>query len=420
MKKLITLCLLFLLANGFAYSQDKTISTADFARSDLVRPFKIHVAQSKLDSVMRKVKAATLPRQMPPRDGAASNWETGMDIQWLKGLQSYWINTFNWRKQEELLNSFPQFMANVDGYQIQFYYVKGEGKNPLPLVLTHGWPGSTFEFFKVIDPLTHPSKYGGKSEDAFTVIIPALPGFGFSSMPPKPINVVSTAKLWNKLVTEILGYKQYVAQGGDWGAGVTVRLGYLFPDNVKAIHLNFFPGINVAENEQSEEEKKYFASIAAFRAAQFDYWRIQADKPMMPAVALHDSPLGTAGWIAEKFWAWSDNGGNLDAVISKDRLLTDIMLYIVNPNGIDGSFWYYRGALQELNGNSSPGYITVPTSVSKYPADFAVTRPPLETAKRGFNIVRFTDMPRGGHFAAMEQPELFVQDIRQVFRPYRN
>ena len=421
MKKIIIIGFLSLIATGFinAQAQNKSISSTDFARPDLVRRFEIHVPQTKLDSAMKKVKTATLPRQMPPRDNA-SNWETGMDMNWLRGLQSYWINSFDWRKQERFLNSYPQFIANIDGFAIQFYYIKGEGNNPLPLVLTHGWPGSTFEFFKVIDPLTQPSKFGGKDEDAFTLIIPALPGFGFSSMPAKPVNANTAAKLWNKLVTEIIGYKHYVAQGGDWGAGVTVRLGYMFPDNVKAIHLNFFPGITVPENEQTEAEKKYFADINAWRIGGFDYWRIQADKPMMAAVALHDSPLGTAGWIAEKFWAWADHHGNLDSLISKDRLLTNIMLYIINPGGIDGSFWYYRGALSELNGSTWPGYVKIPTSISKYPGDMPVTHPPLETVKRGYNVVRFTDMPRGGHFAAMEQPELFVQDIREVFRPYRN
>ncbi len=411
MKKIIVIVFLSVLTTGLIHAQNKSVGSTDFARPDLVHRFEIHVPQTKLDSLMKKVKTATLPRQMPPRDNA-SNWETGMDMKWLKGLQSYWVNSFDWRKQEKLLNRYPQFIADVDGFKIQFYYIKGEGKNPLPLVLTHGWPGSTFEFFKVIDPLTQPSKYGGNSEDAFTVIIPALPGFGFSSLPPKPVNANTTAKLWHKLITEIIGYKQFVAQGGDWGAGVTVRLGYFFPDDVKAIHLNFFPGITLPDSVQTEPERKYFAAINAWRVGGFDY--------MMAAVALHDSPLGTAGWIAEKFWAWADHHGNLDSLISKDRLLTNIMLYIINPGGIDGSFWYYRGALSELNGSTWPGYVKIPTSISKYPGDMPVTHPPLETVKRGYNVVRFTDMPRGGHFAAMEQPELFVQDIREVFRPYRN
>src|SRR5258705_13731703 len=175
MKKIIVVGLLSLFTAGFILAQapKKPISSTDFARPDLVRRFEIHVPQAKLNSMMKKVKAATLPPQMPPRDNN-SNWETGMDMKWLKGLQSYWVNSFDWRKQEKLLNSYPQFIADVDGFKIQFYYIKGEGKNPLPLVLTHGWPGSTFEFFKVIEPLTRPSKYGGKSEDAFTLIIPAL------------------------------------------------------------------------------------------------------------------------------------------------------------------------------------------------------------------------------------------------------
>jgi pimeloyl-ACP methyl ester carboxylesterase len=419
MKRKLLPGILFIITTGSIHAQNKSVSSADFARPDLVRRFEIHIPQTRLDSVMKRVRTATFPRQMPSRDGA-SDWETGMDIKWLKGLQSYWLNSYDWRKQEKLLNSYPQYIADVNGYEIQFYYIKGEGKNPLPLVLTHGWPGSTLEFFKVIDPLTQPSKYGGNRDDAFTLIIPALPGFGFSSMPAKPVNANTVAKLWNKLVTEIIGYKQYVAQGGDWGAGVTVRLGYFFPDNVKAIHLNFFPGITVPDSAQTEAERKYFASINSWRIGGYDYWRIQADKPMMAAVALHDSPLGTAGWIAEKFWAWSDNYGNLDSVISKDRLLTNIMLYIINPGGIDGSFWYYRGALSELNASTWPGYVNVPTSISKYPADMPVAHPPSETPRRGYNVVRFKEMPRGGHFAAMEQPELFAQDIREAFRPYRN
>ena len=420
MKKTIIIGFLSVIAAGFLSAQNTSFENADFAKPELVRRFEIHITQSRLDSVMTKVKAATLPPQMPPRESASSNWETGMDMKWLEDLRLYWINSYDWRAQEKLLNSYPQFIAKVDGFEIQFYYIKGEGKNPLPLVLTHGWPGSTFEFFKVIDPLTQPSKYGGKSEDAFTLIIPALPGFGFSSLPSKPVSTTTTAKLWDKLVTEIIGYQQFVAQGGDWGAGVTVRLGYFFPNHVRAIHLNFFPGLIVPDSEQTEAEKKYFAAINAWRIGGFDYWRIQADKPMMAGVALRDSPLGTAGWISEKFWAWADHHGNLDSVISKDRLLTDIMLYIINPGGIDGSFWYYRGALTEQNSSSWPGYINTPTSISKYPGDMPVTRPPLETVRRGCNIVRFTDMPRGGHFAAMEQPDLFVQDLREVFHPYRH
>lgn len=417
MKKIILLTML-LNSSAALLSAQNAANKENFAQPEFVKPFKIEVSQKRLDSMMERVRNARIPKQMPASDGATSNWETGMDMNWLAGLQDYWVNKYDWRKQEKLLNSYPLYKAHVEDMDIQFYYIKGEGNSPLPLVLTHGWPGSTFEFFEVIDPLTHPSKYGGKAEDAFTLIIPALPGFGFSSMPPKPVNGITTARLWNKLVTEVIGYKNYYAQGGDWGAGATILLGYNYPQNVKGIHLNFFPGVPVPEKEQTAEEKAYFKSGDEFRTASMDYWRLQAHKPMMPAVALYDSPLGTAAWVAEKFWTWSDNGGNLDAVISKDRLLTDIMLYIINDNGIDGSFWYYRGAMTEMK-SSWPGYVTVPTMISKYPYDFAFTQAPLSVAKRGYNVVRFKQMPKGGHFAAMEQPQLFTEDLRDAFRSFR-
>ena len=418
MKKLLLITMI-LNFSAAVLSAQNVVSKVDFAQPELVKPFEIKVSQARLDSVMERVKSARIPKQMPASEGAESNWETGMDMKWLAGLQDYWIKKYDWRKQEKLLNSYPLNKAHVEDMDIQFYFIKGEGKNPLPLVITHGWPGSTFEFFDVIGPLTHPSKYGGKAEDAFTLIIPALPGFGFSSMPDKPINGITTARLWNKLVTEVIGYKSYYAQGGDWGAGATILLGYNYPENVKGIHLNFFPGVPVPEKEQTSEEKAYFKAGDDFRTASMDYWRIQARKPMMPAVALNDSPLGTAAWIAEKFWSWSDNKGDLDVVISKDRLLTDIMLYIINDNGIDGSFWYYRGAMTEMK-SSWPGYVSVPTMISKYPYDFAFTHAPISVAKRGYNVVRFKEMPKGGHFAAMEQPELYVDDLRDAFRSFRS
>ena len=416
MKKYLSLLVLHTLLLSPAFSQN--LGTKPFARPDLVKKFEIHVAQSRLDSVMARVADSQVPRRMPPMSPGDTDWQTGMDVGWLKQLKSYWVKEYDWRKQERLLNSYPQYLANIDGQQIQFYYIQGEGKNPLPMVMTHGWPGSTFEFFNVIGPLTQPSKFGGKADDAFTLIIPALPGFGFSSMPSKPVNGVSTAKIWNKLMTEVIGFKQYVAQGGDWGAGLTVHLAHQFPENVKAIDLNFFPGLRVPDSLQTDSEKVYTAKIAEFQKGGFDYWNIQADKPLMAAVALRDSPLGTAGWISEKFWSWSDHGGILENVISKDRLLTDIMLYIINDNGIDGSFWYYRGALAE-KATGSPGYIKVPTAISMFPGDFPVSHPPLSTAKRTFNVVSYRAMPKGGHFAAMEQPEIFVEEMRRVFKPYR-
>jgi pimeloyl-ACP methyl ester carboxylesterase len=418
-KQLLLLLFAVSLITSPLFAQQTTTGEPAFAKPALIRPFHINIPQTRLDAIMGRVRDAKLPRQMPAADGAVSNWQTGMDIQWLEGLRQYWLKNYDWRKQEKILNSYPQYIANVDGQDVQFYYIRGEGKNPLPLVLTHGWPGSTYEFFDVIDPLTHPSKYGGKAEDAFTLIIPALPGMGFSGMPSKPQNGLATAKIWHKLITDIIGHQQFVAQGGDWGAEVTVQLAHLYPESVKAIDLNLLVWFDTPVAQQTEEEKKYYAASDAFTAAEFDYWRMQAGKPMMAAVALKDSPLGTAGWIAEKFWAWTDNHGDLDKVITKDKLLTDIMLYLVNDNQIDGSFWFYRAAYTELQGSFWPGYIKTPTAVDKFPKDFVMGRPPLSMAKRGYNIVRYEDMPAGGHFAAMEQPQLFISNLRDAFRNYR-
>lgn len=406
---------------SISFSQQSHGNLRDFAHPELIKAFKINIPQKRIDDIRERVLTSRIPRQMPPDSGFTSNWQTGMDVKWLEGLKQYWLNKYDWRKAEKRLNSYPQYIAHIDGYDIQFYYIKGEGKNPTPLILTHGWPGSFYEFFKVIDPLTTPSKYGGLESDAFTLIIPALPGFGFSSMPPVPVNGMTTAKLWNKLMTEIIGYDKYLAQGGDWGAGVTSHLAYLFPQHVKAISINMFIwGTPVPVNEQTDAEKKYFSESDAYWQANFDYGRMQTNKPMMPAVALYDSPLGTAGWIAEKFWAWSDNDGDLDKVISKDDLLTDIMLYLVNEGGIDGSFWYYRGFSRELKGVGLPGYITVPTALAIFPKELLLARPPLEYAKKVYNVFRFTNMQKGGHFAAFEQPELFYKEIRASFKDYHN
>jgi pimeloyl-ACP methyl ester carboxylesterase len=398
-----------------AWSQPAPI----FARPDLVREFKVAIPQQRIDAILARVRSAKLPRQMLAASADKSAWETGADVQWLEGLRQYWTKQYNWRTAEARLNRYPQYKARVDGVDLHFYYVKGEGPNPLPLLLTHGWPGSVVEFLDVIGPLTQPSKHGGRAEDAFTVIVPSLPGYAFSGLPADMNFWSTTTRLFHKLVTEVIGHEQYVAQGGDVGSGITEMLAYHYPRNVKAIHLNFVPGGNIPPDQQTPEEKAWMASCDAYSAAEFDYWRVQTNKPMMVSIALADNPMGTAGWIAEKFYAWSDNNGNLDKTISKDDLLSDIMLYLLSDSGIEGSLRPYRALRDELHWQLVPGRIEVPTSVALFPHDYPVARPPLATAKRWYNIVRYTPMPRGGHFAALEQPELFVKDLRESFRSAR-
>jgi microsomal epoxide hydrolase len=403
----------------FAGSAERAVAQGNkptFAKPDLVKPFRVQIDQKRIDSILERVRNAKLPRQMPPTSGAKSAWETGADVQWLEGLRQYWTTQFDWRAAEARLNRYPQYKARVDGVDIHFYYVRGDGPNPLPLLLTHGWPGSVVEFLDVIGPLTQPSKHGGRAEDAFTVIIPSLPGYGFSSLPDDMKIWHATAHLWNKLVTQVIGHDRYVAQGGDVGSEITVLLAHDYPHNVKAIHLNLLPWGNIPAEEQTPQEKAWVANGDAFMAAEFDYLRMQVNKPMMPSVALSDSPMGTAAWIAEKFWAWSDNNGDLDKTISRDVLLTNIMLYLLSDSGVEGSFRFYRAIRDELRWGFQPGKIEVPTSVALFPREYPMGRPPIETAKRWYNIVRYTTMPRGGHFAALEQPELFVKDLRESFR----
>jgi len=411
--------LLLALFSGFAGHAAAQATAQTFAKPELVRPFRVEIDQKRIDAILERVRTARLPRQMPATSAEKVAWETGADIQWLEGLRQYWTKQFNWRAAEARLNRYPQYKARVEGVDIHFYYVRGEGPNPLPLLLTHGWPGSVVEFLDVIGPLTEPTKYGGRAEDAFTVIIPSLPGYAFSGLPADMNIWKTTARLWNKLVTEVIGHERYVAQGGDVGSEITVLLAYHYPRNVKAIHLNLLPWGNIPREQQTPEEKTWAMTGDAFMAAEFDYLRMQVNKPMMPSVALADSAMGTAAWIAEKFYAWSDNNGDLDKTISKDHLLTNVMLYLLSDSGVEGSFRFYRAIRDELRWTFVPGKIDVPTSVALFPREYPMGRQPLETAKRWYNIVRYTTMPRGGHFAALEQPDLFVKDLRESFRSAR-
>lgn len=391
-----------------------------FLKPDLVKEFHVDIHQSRIDAIIAKVMQTKLPLQMPPSHPKDSLWETGADIKWMEELQLHWIQKFKWEEAQKRLNQYPQYMAKVDDHDIHFYLVRGEGENPLPLILTHGSPGSVVEFLDCIGPLTRPSEHGGKEEDAFTVIIPSLPGFGFSSMPKAPIQAKTTAKLWHKLMTEIIGFDQYAAQGGDIGAVVAVQLAYLYPEHLKAIHLNLPLWFHIPETELSETEKNWLKeSQDNFNGPSFDYLRLQMNKPMMLGIGLNDSPMGTAAWIAEKFWSWVDHSGKLESVISKDDLLTNIMLYLLSEGGIAASFWYSRAYITELNWNLHPAYIEVPTAVAIYPGEDIIGKPPLQTVKRGYNLVDYVEIPRGGHFAAMEQPQLFSANIRDALRHYR-
>jgi pimeloyl-ACP methyl ester carboxylesterase len=376
------------------------------------RPFRVDIPQAKIDRILSRVRDTEWPDRLD-----ASDWRYGANWDYMKALAQYWIEKYDWRKAEANLNRYPQFLARVGDFDIHFYHVKGRGPKPVPLILTHGWPGSVFEFLEAIGPLTDPASFRGSPDDAFDVVVPSLPGFGFSSKPNgKPAGIATTAALWNRLMTEVLGYAKYGAQGGDWGSAVTQQLGRQYGSSVIGLHFN---GLGAppppAGTEQSPEEQAWRRAITAFFALERAYFDEQQRKPQTVAFALADNPLGTAAWIVEKLKGWSDAQNELEPPFTKDQVLTNVMLYLVT-NAAPTSVWFYRGALDDP---PSAGRIMVPVGVVSFPRELTQFNPPEGVLARNYNLVHYTKMPRGGHFAFWEQPELMVADVRQFFRKLR-
>jgi pimeloyl-ACP methyl ester carboxylesterase len=335
----------------------------------------------------------------------------------MKELAAYWTTRYDWRKAEAKLNAHPQFIAQIDGFDIHHYHVRGQGPRPFPIVLTHGWPGSVVEFQDAIDLLTNPAASGGRAEDAFDVVIPSLPGFGFSSKPPKPIGPATIARLWHKLMRDVIGYPRFGAQGGDWGQAVTIQLATQFPDSLAGVHFSGTTARALPEAEQTEEEKAWVRLSNAYRQNEIDYFGEQSHKPQTVSFALSDSPLGTAAWIIEKFKGWSDSEAGIESAFTKDQLLTNVMVYLVTDTA-GSAVWIYRGNTDDP---AAPrGRIGVPTGFAGFPKEMPIFLPPRRFLERDFNLVHYTQMPRGGHFACLEQPQLFVEDLRKFFRGVRS
>lgn len=377
-------------------------------------PFRIDVPEEKIDAIHERVRTYNWFPAPENEDG----FTYGMSTKVMKDLQGYWLAGYDWRKQETLLNKYPSFKAKVDDLDIHFVHVVGEAAGSRPLLLTHGWPGSFFEFWEAVGPLAFPSKHGGNKEDAFDLVIPSLPGYGFSEKPRSPIGQRATAALWDKLMREILGYDTYLAQGGDWGGIVTSFLGLNHgahdgKGGCKAIHLNMV-GLSPSDpTPQSDEEAAWVKLNQQTMQAEGAYMMEQMTKPQTLAMALMDSPVGTAAWILEKFHGWSDlTEKPLLEVYSKDQLLTNVMIYLVN-DAIATSVWYYNAMAQEGGITLIPGQICdTPTAFAHYPNEGIIKPPPRSWLERIYNLTRWTSMPRGGHFAAMEEPDLFVEDVR--------
>ncbi len=382
-----------------------------------MRPFQIHIPDEQLDDLRFRLKNTRWPGSI-----FQVGSEDGVQLSYVKELIDHWATDFDWRTQESRLNRLPQFLAHVDGYDIHFIHCKSKNPKSLPLIMTHGWPGSFIEFEQIIPRLIDPASHGGDSEDSFDVVIPSLPGFGFSSSPAEyGTSTKQIAGHWRTLMGQ-LGYDTFYAQGGDIGAGVSAWLAVLYPQAVKGVHLNYIPAsfrppLGEKFPPITKPEQKFLDEAANFAALEGAYAHLQSTKPQTLAYSLTDSPVGLASWISEKFESWVDHDGDLESIVPRDVLLTNISLYWFQ-NTIDASLRLYKeNRLQPLI-FASNRKIEVPIGVAKFPKEIPV--PPRSWVERVFRVDRWSEMPKGGHFAALEQPDLLVEDIRGFFRPFRS
>jgi epoxide hydrolase len=381
---------------------------------DEIRPFRIDVPESDLDDLYERLARTRWPMEL--RD---VGWSRGVPVSYLRDLAKYWRTSFDWRTQEAALNAFPQFTTTIDGQPIHFLHVSSPEPDALPLVITHGFPGSVAEFLGVIGPLTDPRAHGGDPADAFHLLIPALPGFGFSSPLAEPgWTTARAAAAWAELMRR-LGYDRYGAQGGDLGAMLSPELGYVDPEHVVGIHLNaasvgFIPFGEVDEAALatfSDVETERLERIKEFLGDGNGYFRMHATRPQTIAYPLTDSPAGQLGWIVDKFHDWV--AGPLDEAVTHDQILTNVMLYWLTGTAGSAANMYYENMHAAPNWGRPPS--TTPIGVATFATDVAIRR----YGERGNTIVHWSDFDRGGHFAAMEAPALYVDDVRRFFRRLR-
>ncbi len=378
-----------------------------------IQPFQVNIPQSTLDDLQER-----LARTRWPDEVEGAGWDYGTNLDYLKELVAYWQHEFDWRVQEEKLNQYAQFRAEVDGVGIHFIHERGKGPNPTPLLLIHGWPDSFYRMHKILPLLTDPASYGGDPADSFDVIVPSLPGFGFSDRPNAGgMRSTLAAEQLAQLMTDVLGYQRFAAAGGDIGSRVTRLLALAHPESLVGIHLTdvgfpreiaFPPDLP----NPSAAEQQFLGSVGRWFMQEGAYAMLQSTKPQTLAYGLNDSPVGLAGWIVEKFRAWSDCGGDIEQRFSKDELLTTIMIYWVTETISSTARLYYEDG--RMAPQLQPGqHIDVPAGVATFPKD--LTQPPRELGERFLRVERWTEMPRGGHFAALEEPELLAEDIRAFF-----
>lgn len=369
-------------------------------RKNMIQKFKVNIPQSEIDDLKRRIKETRWLNEVN-----SSDWEFGTSLSYLKELSTYWEQEFDWRKIENEINSFPNYTTKIDNHKIHFLHIKSKQKNAIPLLITHGWPGSFIEMLKIIPHLIN----------NFDIIIPSIVGFGFSeNYLNDSVDYGFVAELWHKLMIK-LGFQKYGMQGGDLGAGISIRLAQNHPENIIGLHLNYIsdsyqPYLTEDIGEEIKEYKEYLENWNKREGA---YGDIQSTKPLSLAYGLNDSPIGLCAWIIEKFNSWSDNKGNIENCFSKDELLANVSLYWFTKT-IYSSMKIYHGISQNPLVFTKDAFIATPVGFAKFPKEIPV--PPRKYIEKGFNIVHWTEMPKGGHFGAMEQPELLALDLISFFK----
>jgi pimeloyl-ACP methyl ester carboxylesterase len=379
-----------------------------------LHPYRINVADEEIADLRSRLRATRWSEAWPDPD-----WDYGVDPEFLKDLCRYWAEEYDWRAYEAQLNEFPQFRTTIDGAQLHFLHVRSPEPDAIPLVMTHGWPGSVVEFLKVLGPLTDPSSHGGRSEDAFHVICPSIPGYGFSGPTPGPgWNTKRVAVALSQLMSQ-LAYERFGTQGGDWGASVAVWMGHVDPEHVMGVHINTVattPDAPDSFGDVTPEEEEALDRVRRYMAEGAGYGAIQSTRPNTIGVGLDDSPAGLCAWIVDKFWDWSDHGGDVLRSFTRDEMLTDVSVYWFTRTAMSAGRLYYEAVRSGTTAYQIPK-LEVPTGCAIFPAEIA--RPSRRWAELRYNVVHYERMERGGHFAAYEAPDLFTQDVRSFFSKLR-
>ncbi|MDW7693386.1 epoxide hydrolase [Flammeovirgaceae bacterium SG7u.111] len=370
----------------------------------MIEKFKVNIPQSELDDLNERIEKVRWPDEIENSD-----WKYGTSLSYTKELADYWLKEFDWRTIEKQINSFPNFIANIDGNKIHFLHIKSKNKNAIPIIITHGWPGSFLEMFKIIPYLT-------ESEDlSFDLVIPSIIGFGFSGKPTENGSDYGfNAKLWHKLMIK-LGHNKYALQGGDIGAGISIKIAQKYPESIIGLHLNY-----ISDSYEPYSEENTATNIIKFRnlikewnGKEGAYSTIQSTKPLSLAYGLNDSPIGLCGWIIEKFNAWSDNNGHIENSFTKQELLANVSLYWFTQTIHSSIRMYHEISINPMKFGKDD-FINIPVGFAKFPKEIPV--PPREYIENGFNIVHWAEIEKGGHFAAFEQPKLLANDIIRFFK----